>query len=111
MFGSLLAVPALQWLPNIWELAEKHGKMVGKKITSKSSHLPQKVVGLALWAVIGFEKGIYLGHGSMVGYRSSNFSFFRELQKKASESEINLQNDLRRYAPVNSVRFDCLTEI
>ena len=37
------------------------------------------VVGLALWAVIGFEKGIYLGHGSMVGYRSSNFSFFREL--------------------------------
>lgn len=53
--------------------------MVGKKITSKSSHLPQKVVGLALWAVIAFEKGIYLGHESMVGYRSSNFSFFREL--------------------------------
>lgn len=52
-------------------LAAKHlevsRKILGKKMTSKSSHLPQDVVGLALWAIIGLEKGIYLGQGSMVG--------------------------------------------
>lgn len=52
-------------------LAAKHlevsRKILGKKMTSKSSHLPQEVVGLAVWAIIELEKGISLRHGSMVG--------------------------------------------